>query len=389
MRKMISLLLALAVVFSLALTVSAVDDPPTSGSHVDGPVSIPKVYVKNDDATVVSPDATFSFNISAGAKLTQGSDELTYVTDSTLGNVAASVPLTTGTFTAEYAADGIALPPVTTGKTPVGNANVRNVVLPLGEFTAVGCYYYTITENASNIAGVAHHPTPIILKVTVLNADPNADGTANLAKVRVAAFHFENPYADSTGKQKLGEITNTYTANKLTVQKNVTGNLGEQERDFSITVTFDGDGKTIGAPITYGLDGAAGTTEVTIPAGKTNLELTFNLKHNHTITFYNVPDGIKYSVSETPLDDYKTAYLVTTLDVNEDPAGDTITEDGTAIAGEVFDGTNGEKVIITNRKESTVDTGIILDSAPYILILAIVVIGLAVVVTRKRANRDY
>ena len=48
-----------------------------------------------------------------------------------------------------------------------------------------------------------------------------------------------------------------------------------------------------------------------------------------------------------------------------------------------------EAVTITNNKVADVDTGIALDSLPYVLLLAVSVVGMAAFVMKKRAEREF
>jgi len=46
------------------------------------------------------------------------------------------------------------------------------------------------------------------------------------------------------------------------------------------------------------------------------------------------------------------------------------------------------EVVVTNYKNITVDTGILLDSAPYVLLLALVGAGIAFMIIRRRRRED-
>ena len=49
---------------------------------------------------------------------------------------------------------------------------------------------------------------------------------------------------------------------------------------------------------------------------------------------------------------------------------------------------DSDKVTFTNNKEAVPDTGVLLDSLPYVVILAVVVLGAALVIVRRRKHRD-
>ena len=50
--------------------------------------------------------------------------------------------------------------------------------------------------------------------------------------------------------------------------------------------------------------------------------------------------------------------------------------------------TDGSTITITNNKDAVPDTGVLLDSLPYVVILAVVVLGAALVIVRRRKHRD-
>lgn len=51
--------------------------------------------------------------------------------------------------------------------------------------------------------------------------------------------------------------------------------------------------------------------------------------------------------------------------------------------GKTIDSTS-DSVTITNEKEGEVDTGVVLNNMPYILVLAVLAAGVAVFIIRKR-----
>ena len=50
---------------------------------------------------------------------------------------------------------------------------------------------------------------------------------------------------------------------------------------------------------------------------------------------------------------------------------------------------NSDTVEITNNKGTTVDTGINLDSLPYVIIIAVVALALIAVVSKKRSAQNF
>lgn len=91
-------------------------------------------------------------------------------------------------------------------------------------------------------------------------------------------------------------------------------------------------------------------------------ETTFLLKHGDTIHIANLPYGVTYTVTETAVDGYTTT-----------KKGDT----GTISAAD-------QAAEFTNDKVGSVDTGVVLNNMPYILVLAVLAAGVAVFIIRKR-----
>ena len=330
MKKILSLALALVLVLSMGtVAFAAGGEEPT---HTDmSTVTLTKEYELTNIGTT-SPAETFTFSA-----LT-----CTGVTDAADGVTTTNAPVPT-----------IASVSYTAGEAGGTNAK-KNITITLPTYTSVGIYTYTFTETDGGTAGVTYRSDDITLVVTVIEQN---------GKVRVAAVHTENE-----GK-KSGEFNNVYSAGSLSVKKIVTGIMGDQQKEFTVKVTFTApEGDTVREAITY----VDGTETKTIGGGWTDSkEVEITLKHNETVTFANIPYGVTYTVVE-----------------NDYTAG------GYDAAHYNFDDSNkkidsaSENVTITNNKGGVVDTGINMDSMPYILMLAVVFMGLFVFFSKKRMMRE-
>ena len=245
-----------------------------------------------------------------------------------------------GTITAASFAEGAA--------TSTGSTGNIEIVLP--NYDKVGVYQYTLKETPGNLAGVTYDNTEYYLKVTVINQDGQ--------KVRVAALH-----KGSASGNKENSLENTYTAGALQITKTVDGNLGDKTKYFEFKVTLTGMGESVYAD-SYNVTGGSYTGNPTTIAIGT--ETTFKLKDGDTIKIANLPAGVKYEVTETEAEGYTT----------------TKTADTGTIEGSVA------TAAFTNTKNGEVDTGIRLDSLPYLMMLAIAGAGLVVLVARKRGMRE-
>lgn len=230
------------------------------------------------------------------------------------------------------------------------------ISLNLPTYTSVGVYEYTLTPDTVNLAGVDYRTAAIKLVVTVIN---DGDG-----KIRVAAVHTE-----AAGGEKANGIAASYTANKLSVSKTVSGNLGDQTKYFEFKITLTGvTGKTYAD--TFTVDGGSYTGDPT--SIRVGVETTFHLKHEDTINILNIPEDVTYTVTETSATGYET-YVGAGLK-NQNSTATGTTSDAAQTAA------------FTNIKNGTVDTGVMLDSLPYILVLAFVAVAGTALIMKKRAN---
>lgn len=325
-------LLAGVLSISLAMGVSVMPAFAASGeTYADmDSVVIKKNYELANEGTF-SPAETFSFDIEAD-NVTDASDDIT----------PENMPMpTVGTVSYLRGEAG------STTKT-------KQIEIQLPKYDSVGVYTYIIHEVAGNSAGVTYYGDAILLRVTVIEQD---------GKLRIAAVHTEDP--ESTGEGKKDDFDNLYSAGKLEVHKDVEGIMGNKDKYFEFTVQLTGEeGKTY--QDSYAITGGsydANPASIEIRPGETT-EATFYLKDGDTIHIENLPYGVEYKVSETPVADYVT------------------TETGTE--GEVDEAV--EQANFTNTKGGTVDAGVVLDSAPYLFTLTGAA-GVGLLLTLRRRHQ--
>ena len=325
-------LLAGVLSISLAMGVSVMPAFAASGeTYADmDSVVIKKNYELANEGTF-SPAETFSFDIEAD-NVTDASDDIT----------PENMPMPTiGTVSYRRGEAG------STTKT-------KEIKIDLPEYDSVGVYTYIIHEVAGHSAGVTYYGDAILLRVTVIEQD---------GKLRIAAVHTEDP--ESTGEGKKDDFDNLYSAGELEVHKDVEGIMGNKDKYFEFTVQLTGEeGKTY--QDSYAITGGsydANPDSIEIKPGETT-EATFYLKDDDTIHIENLPYGVEYKVSETPVADYVT------------------TETGTE--GEVDEAV--EQANFTNTKGGTVDAGVVLDSAPYLFTLTGAA-GVGLLLTLRRRHQ--
>lgn len=193
----------------------------------------------------------------------------------------------------------------------------------------------------------------------------------------------------------------------VTITKQVTGLLGDTNKDFEFRVSIN---KKNGADCSADVKARKGNTEVSLNS--------FTLKHNETVTLENVPIGATIKVTEvTPGEHYTVSatghggeqkggrdviftYVAAAntatagdadeadlmlLSMDEDTAVDA---DGDAVAYDDGTRVRDNQIIITNHCGLLPDTGVLLDTLPYIVILAVVAGGGILLMLRKRRKED-
>lgn len=159
----------------------------------------------------------------------------------------------------------------------------------------------------------------------------------------------------------------------LTVSKTVTGKLGDTNKAFTFTIT-KADGT------------AANITDTNIEiseADRAKVEWKgngqFTLKDGASITFKNLPSG-EYKILE---EDYTGEKYETSWQIGTD--GEVQEKNSTAT---VTIGTTEQTVHFTNHRTLEPDLGVLLDTLPYIVILAVVAGGGILLMLRKRRKED-
>lgn len=177
----------------------------------------------------------------------------------------------------------------------------------------------------------------------------------------------------------------------VTITKQVTGLLGDTNKEFAFSATVTNDGENITSQIDA------------VDENNSKVDLSsFKLKHNQKITLKGVPVGATVTVTEiAPGAHYKvtaTGYTgeqdggnnvsFTYITVKSADAVETASETGTETAMAVMTAVEADDIVVTNRATLKPDTGVLLDTLPYIVILAVVAGGGILLMLRKRRKND-
>lgn len=262
--------------------------------------------------------------------------------------------------------------------------NVKFMVQDVGKdtFALVRDYggAFTVPEGSTSIS-LSNIDRPDVLRAGQTEADcpatkETADGTV---------YKFEGWYTDQnfTCESKFDFTEDTISADttfyakyvpasaNLTVTKTVTGKLGDTNKAFTFTITKDG--KPVNNITEDNIEARDGAQWLNDGNGK------FTLKDGASIIFKNLPSG-EYKVIE---EDYSGEKYDTSWQIGTD--GEVYEKNSTAT---VTIGTTEQTVHFTNHRTLEPDLGVLLDTLPYIVILAVVAGGVALLMLRKHRKED-
>lgn len=262
--------------------------------------------------------------------------------------------------------------------------NVKFMVQDVGKdtFALVRDYggAFTIPEGSNSIP-LSNIDRPDVPRAGQTQAEyplikPAADGTV---------YKFEGWYTDKnfTPESKFDFTADTISADttfyakyvpasaNLTVTKTVTGKLGDTNKAFTFQI-LDASGNPV--TLTTGNYEFSNTNGALLNDGTDG---KFTLKDGASITFKNLPSG-EYKIVEEDYtgEKYETSYVV---------------DSGTSTDGQeatVTIGTDAKQINFTNHRTLEPDLGVLLDTLPYIVILAVVAGGGILLMLRKHRKED-
>lgn len=262
--------------------------------------------------------------------------------------------------------------------------NVKFMVQDVGKdtFALVRDYggAFTIPEGSNSIP-LSNIDRPDVPRAGQTQAEyplikPAADGTV---------YKFEGWYTDKnfTPESKFDFTADTISADttfyakyvpasaNLTVTKTVTGKLGDTNKAFTFQI-LDASGNPV--TLTTGNYEFSNTNGALLNDGTNG---KFTLKDGASITFKNLPSG-EYKIVEENYtgEKYETSYVV---------------DSGTSTDGQeatVTIGTDAKQINFTNHRTLEPDLGVLLDTLPYLVILAVVAGGVALLMLRKHRKED-
>ena len=371
-KKMLAIVAAGAMTMGLAMPVFAEGADTTNNAK--------EAYISKVYNTEVGKAETFSFT---ATQITDGEDVI-------------------------KTAHAVTIPTISFEATDLGTTTKR-AKIDCGTFTEAGKYSYTVKESADASPAVAktEYEELIMSKaeyrmdvyvqetdsgleinkiiVNILKDNKGAEPEEGTGKVDIGdsdqnGFKFVNTYVQEAGTGERPDPTNPdpdYTTNgslnaSKKVEKNVkTGETTEPTtgETFSFTAVFTfpagTDENTLGGVNANG-------TRITLTNGTTH---TFTLTDGKNMKFTKLPVGTKITVTEAAKANYKGSVVVT-LNGAQDST-DTATKYNEEI--KVSDkklGQTKNAVDVTNKFNNVPTTGIIMNTLPYVLMVALCAVAL-------------
>ena len=368
LKRLGAIVLALAMAMSVMMVSAFAADAPTG--VYESPASIPIEKIVDAEDNVLAPNTEFTFTVSPVASdttKTNGNDTVV-VYKGVEGGATFAENAATITF-----APGDAL------------SKESAITLNAGVFTKPGVYRYEVAEttpaDTDKYDGIGYSTEKYWLDLYV-----EARTNSNEETYYVITYVEVIKQGQTEAKSKV-QFTNTYATNNLAVTKKIAGNQGDKTEKWDFTIIINGE-----TGEKYATDYEISATDdedtnspLIMESGKT---YTVSLGDNQTINIYGLSAGDTYTVTETAAN--TDGYTTTVTDANGDTVNWDVKEDPNAEEPEVLVGTvsgttkNGDVAITyTNDKSVSTPTGVIMNIAPYVLMVALAG-GIAFFFLRRR-----
>ena len=229
---------------------------------------------------------------------------------------------------------------------------------------------YTVTESGGAVDGYT-----MTTKVNGTAANEEKSATGTVGKGATVTVAYENDY--------------TVAVTNVTVEKQVTGNMGDSDKPFTFKASLK-DASMVGLEFVQYSKNESGElskgTKMTIGEADLNADglFEFTLKDDEYITFSKVPMKGTLIISED-----RGVYTLTDVIVTNIPEGYEDNLMKTQNGMELFV-TGEHKITFNNHYSVSVDTGFSFDSYPFILMLSTAIVAAFVLLMGKlRYRREF
>lgn len=332
----------------------------------DGETSIDSVTITKTvetDGNTYAPNTTFNFTVTEGGEKSFNDGTGTVTAEPGVENGLKSG--TGATFAPVTEDDGEVVAP-SANYTATATLTVDDSV-----FTKPGIYHYEVTENDPAYEGVTKDSSTYDVYLYVYNTDDYTDlYVGHVVTVKSG----ETAKSDLTFTNDYGKVNDT--THDVTVTKTVAGNQGDQKNDeFNFNVDVNGaNGEAYKVVVDYDSTTTNADKDQTLAITSNADPVTVTIKHNGKITIYGLSATDTYTIEETTGAD-EAGYTVDNNKSN-DKTG--------KVTGQTT--SDGESYIVTNTKTATTPTGIVMNVAPYVLLVVVAAAGCFVFLRKRRED---
>jgi len=350
-------------------------------------VEVPFYKTLHTDGNTYAPNATFKFEVVAKT------GSLTYNGKQYTGLTAAegAVKVKDAVFTKDL---GLGTP-------DAGGASIKvpaNIVVDEDKFTGgLGNYFFTMTEKDEGYEGIRYSKAEYTIAVTKYEENGKVKTTTTVLREGKGKFenakpseiqnnygkHFppETPDFPDPNPNKPNPDPDNDTTHDVTVKKRIKGGFANTSRSFNFAVTVesqDSKGERYKVEV---LDNKGAVTSTTFVDDRE--PKSFSVSQDSGLRIYGLTKNDLVKVHETDGDDY-----VMTVDPKEDnsfiknivvPNNNFKTQFNVVKDDANFD--------VINTKEATTPTGIVMNVAPYAMMLAVAG-GLGVVFMNRKKEEE-
>lgn len=244
-----------------------------------------------------------------------------------------------------------------------------NFTIGLPKYSGVGVFTYILEEVSATNAGIKNDGRTFTVTVYATQGDNGIETGVTV-------------HEGTSKGTKVTSIDNKFQAGALTIHKDVKGSMGDKAYEFPFTVTLS-SAKPVTA--TLRVNGETSTVKfekASEDATEYTATVPFKLSNDGNYTISNIPYDVTYTVSE----DGETKGTLT-VGSGENAVDYTVKYSDNN--GSKVEGATATVTVTNTAGNALIDTGVILDNAPYIALLAIVAIGgVALMLNKRRRDEE-
>ena len=246
------------------------------------------------------------------------------------------------------------------------------------EFTQPGVYKYTLKEESSDSSNTdykvdGNYVIYLYVERVKVGEEPNQTEQLLVTGAEMYKGNDRNGNKQSivTNYYQVDPDTGETTSHNLTVEKDVTGTMGDKSKPFSFDISIDGNSTRPYAVEKFNASGVSQGT-VTLNWVDNSWNGEFMLADGDYIVVKGLSANDQYTVTE---DSYESEGYTTAVDsqANTRTKTDTL-------------GDTDKTMTFTNNRAAVSPTGLVMDIAPYVLLVVVAAAGCFVFLRKRRED---